>query len=70
MLSKFDRYKKKTEEYIYPHKHCKRCGQMIEEAYTYCPECYRKIKEKEKRKRFRFKRKKKEEEKKENEDDS
>jgi predicted nucleic acid-binding Zn ribbon protein len=50
-LSKFERYKK-TEQYIYPHKHCKRCGEMIKEAYTYCPSCYQEIQEKTKKKGF------------------
>jgi len=58
-LSKYERYKKKADDYIDPHKHCKRCGQMIEEAYTYCSDCYRKMKEKKQKKRFRFKRKQK-----------
>ncbi|MFX0009889.1 MAG: hypothetical protein ACFE9R_06220 [Candidatus Hermodarchaeota archaeon] len=43
-MSKYDRYKKSSEGYIYPHKHCKKCGQMIEEAFTYCPDCYIKMK--------------------------
>jgi len=59
-LSKFERYTKQAEEDIYPHKHCKKCGQMIEEAYNYCPDCYKKLKEKKKRKWFKFKRKGKE----------
>jgi predicted nucleic acid-binding Zn ribbon protein len=46
---------KNAEEYIYPHKHCKKCGQMIEEAFTYCPDCYKKIKEKKEKKRSFFK---------------
>ncbi|MFW9894861.1 MAG: DUF2116 family Zn-ribbon domain-containing protein [Candidatus Thorarchaeota archaeon] len=54
-MSKFERYKKKAEPYIYPHKHCKECGEMITEAYTYCPECYKKLKEKKRRKFFRRK---------------
>jgi predicted nucleic acid-binding Zn ribbon protein len=57
-LSKFERYKKKVEPYIYPHKHCKKCDEMITEAFTYCPECYNKLKEKKKKRKF-FKRKKK-----------
>ena len=40
-LSKFDRHKK-TSSYIYPHKHCAKCEKLIEESYTYCPECYKK----------------------------
>jgi predicted nucleic acid-binding Zn ribbon protein len=58
-LSKFERYEKKGESYyVYPHKHCKQCGQMIEESLTYCSECYQKLKEKKKKKknkRFRIK---------------
>ncbi|MFX1555750.1 MAG: DUF2116 family Zn-ribbon domain-containing protein [Promethearchaeota archaeon] len=42
---------------MYPHKHCKKCGQMIEEAYNYCSDCYNALKEKKKRKWFKFKRK-------------
>ena len=57
-MSKFERYKKKAEIYIYPHKHCKKCGEMIEEAFSYCSQCYQVLKEKKKR-RF-FKRKKEE----------
>lgn len=57
-MSKFERYKKKKEIYIYPHKHCKQCGEMISEAFTYCSECYKKLKEKKKRKRFWKKEKK------------
>ena len=52
-MSKFERYKKIAEEDIYPHKHCKRCGEMIEEAYNYCSNCYEKIKEKKDRKWYR-----------------
>ena len=54
-MSKFERYKKKTDIYIYPHKHCKSCGEMISEAFSYCSECYKKRKEKKKRKRFKRK---------------
>ena len=36
---------------MYPHKHCKQCGQMIEESLTYCDECYQKLKEKKKKKK-------------------
>ena len=56
ILSKFDRYKKNGESYyIYPHKHCQKCGQMIEESMTYCTECYNKIQERKKtKKRFDF----------------
>ena len=66
-MSKFERYKKSGEEYIFPHKHCKKCGKMIEESLTYCPECYKAMKER-KKKKGRFKRKKDAEEK-ENESD-
>ena len=63
-MSKFERYKKKGDSYyVDPHKHCKKCGQMIEESLTYCPECYKIIQEKKKKKRFR---KKKESEKQNN----
>ncbi|MFX0058722.1 MAG: DUF2116 family Zn-ribbon domain-containing protein [Candidatus Hodarchaeota archaeon] len=58
-MSKFERYTKQTEEYIYPHKHCKKCGEMIEEGYNYCPDCYKKMKEKKKRRWLIFKRKEK-----------
>ncbi|MBD3193667.1 MAG: hypothetical protein GF317_01325 [Candidatus Lokiarchaeota archaeon] len=54
-MSKFDRYKKKTESYVYPHKHCKRCGDMIKESFTYCPDCYNELKTKKEKKGF-FKR--------------
>jgi predicted amidophosphoribosyltransferase len=55
-LSKFDRYKKDGESYyVYPHKHCQKCGQMIEENLTYCSECYNKLQErKKKKKKFRL----------------
>ncbi|MFX1596602.1 MAG: hypothetical protein ACFFBK_11125, partial [Promethearchaeota archaeon] len=56
-LSKFERYKTKSDIYIYPHKHCKKCGEMISEAFTYCPECYKTLKEKKKRRFFRKKKK-------------
>ena len=55
-MSKFDRYKKKEEIYIFPHAHCEKCGVMIEEAYKYCSDCYEKMNQKKKRKLFRFKR--------------
>ena len=51
-MSKYDRYKKTADGYIYPHKHCKKCGEMIEEAYTYCSDCYRELKEKKKKRGF------------------
>lgn len=57
-MSKFERYKKKTETYIDPHKHCKKCGEMIAEAFSYCQECYKTLKEKKKRKLFGRKKKK------------
>ena len=51
-MSKFERYQKKGETYyVYPHKHCKTCGQMIEESLTYCSDCYKKIKEKKSKKK-------------------
>ena len=60
-MSKFERYKKKGESYyVYPHKHCQRCGQMIEESITYCSDCYKKIKEKKEKKRFKRKKDKEE----------
>ncbi|MGB5911056.1 MAG: DUF2116 family Zn-ribbon domain-containing protein [Promethearchaeia archaeon] len=59
-MSKFERYKKQAEDYIYPHKHCKRCGQLIEEAYNYCSGCYNTLKNKKKRRWFKFRRDKKE----------
>ena len=55
-MSKFERYKKKkTETYVYPHKHCQKCGEMIEESLNYCSECYKIIKEKKQKKKRRFK---------------
>jgi len=55
-LSKFERYKKKGDSYyVYPHKHCQKCGQMIDESLTYCPQCYAIIQEKKKKKKFRKK---------------
>ncbi|MFX1377777.1 MAG: DUF2116 family Zn-ribbon domain-containing protein [Promethearchaeota archaeon] len=54
-MSKFERYSKKAEIYIYPHKHCKKCGEMITEAFTYCDKCYTSLKEKKKRRLFRRK---------------
>ncbi|TFG14552.1 MAG: DUF2116 family Zn-ribbon domain-containing protein [Promethearchaeota archaeon] len=51
-MSKFERHQKKGDSYyVYPHKHCKQCGQMIEESLTYCDECYQKLKEKKKKKK-------------------
>ncbi len=51
-MSKFERHTKKGESYyVYPHKHCQKCGQMIEESVNYCSECYKELKEtKEKKK--------------------
>ena len=55
-MSKFDRHKqKKSGAYIYPHKHCQKCGEMIDEKYSYCKDCYKLIKEKKEKKRFRRK---------------
>lgn len=59
-MSKYERYKKQSVEYIYPHKHCKRCDKMIEEGITYCSECYTILQEKKKKKWYRFKNKKQE----------
>jgi len=57
-LSKFERYKKTNELYIYPHKHCDKCGEMIEEANNYCSECYKKMQQKkEKKRRLKLKKK-------------
>ena len=39
-MSKYERYKKQSIEYIDPHKHCKKCDKMIGEGITYCSECY------------------------------
>ena len=58
-MSKYERYKKQSVEYVYPHKHCKRCDRMIEEGITYCSECYSILQEKkEKKKWYNFKKKK------------
>lgn len=55
-MSKFERHKKKGDSYyVYPHKHCKKCDQMIDESFTYCPPCYAIMQEKKKKKRFRKK---------------
>lgn len=51
-MSKFERYKKGDEPYIYPHKHCKKCGEMIDEGLTYCPQCYEKIQKKKDKESF------------------
>ncbi len=66
ILSKFDKYKKTTDTYIYPHKHCLKCGQMIEETETYCVDCLKKIEEKKQKKRFKRKNKQEQQSKKEN----
>ncbi|MHA1466840.1 MAG: hypothetical protein ACTSP6_02015 [Promethearchaeota archaeon] len=51
-MSKFERHGKKGESYyVYPHKHCQKCGQMIEESLNYCPECYKELKEKKEKKK-------------------
>lgn len=51
-LSKFDRYKKKkSESYVFPHKHCQKCEKMIEESLTYCSECHEQMKAKKKKKK-------------------
>lgn len=57
-MSKFERYKKKGESsYIYPHKHCQKCGQMTDESVNYCPDCYNIIQEKMNKKKKRFRKK-------------
>lgn len=58
-MSKFDRHKKASVDYIDPHKHCKSCDQMIDEGLTYCSECYEKLQAKKNKKWY--KRKKREE---------
>jgi len=56
-MSKFDRYQKKgVSSYIYPHKHCSKCGEMIDESLTYCSQCYLIVKQRKKRKLFGKKR--------------
>ncbi|MHA1194482.1 MAG: hypothetical protein ACTSRH_00990 [Promethearchaeota archaeon] len=65
-MSKFERYKKKSDDYIYPHKHCKRCGEMIDEALTYCSKCYNLLMEKKKKKWYKLRKKKKANKNKEN----
>jgi len=57
-LSKYERYKKQSVEYIYPHKHCKKCDKMIEEGITYCSECYTILQDKKEKKWYKFKNKK------------
>lgn len=55
-LSKFERHKKQgdsTTSYVYPHKHCSKCGEMIEESLTYCPQCYLLLKQGKKKKFLR-----------------
>ncbi|MDX1798961.1 MAG: DUF2116 family Zn-ribbon domain-containing protein [Candidatus Lokiarchaeia archaeon] len=56
-MSKFERYNTKADTYIYPHKHCKKCGAMITEAFTYCTDCYNSLKKKKKRRWFSRKKK-------------
>ena len=56
-MSKYERYKKQSVEYIYPHKHCKKCDKMIDEGITYCSECYSNLQEKKKKKWYKFKKK-------------
>ncbi len=58
-MSKYERYKKQSVEYIYPHKHCKKCERMIEEGITYCSECYTILQDKKQKKKwYKFKNKK------------
>ena len=57
-MSKYERYKKQSVEYIYPHKHCKKCDRMIEEGITYCSECYNNLQEKKKKKWYKLKKNK------------
>ena len=59
-MSKYERYKKQSVEYIYPHKHCKKCEKMIDDGITYCSECYTTLKERKRKKWYKFKKKKKE----------
>ena len=61
-MSKFERHKKKADSYVYPHKHCQKCGEMIEEEVNYCPDCYNLIQEKKKKKKKRFRKKETEQE--------
>ena len=62
-MSKFERHKKKADSYyVYPHKHCQKCGEMIEESVNYCPDCYNIIQEKQKKKKKRFRKKETEQE--------
>ncbi len=37
-MSKFEKYKK-SEQRIYPHKHCLKCEKMITEDKKYCETC-------------------------------
>jgi predicted nucleic acid-binding Zn ribbon protein len=57
-LSKFDRYKKKEELFIYPHTHCDKCGKMIEGAHKFCSDCYEQMIQKKKKKWYRFRKRK------------
>jgi predicted nucleic acid-binding Zn ribbon protein len=59
-MSKYERYKKQSVEYIYPHKHCKKCEKMIDGGITYCSECYNTLQERKRKKWYKFKKKKKE----------
>ena len=59
MLSKYERYKKQSDVYIYTHKHCKKCDKIIEEGITYFSECYAILQYKKERKKwYKFKKKK------------
>ncbi len=52
LLSKFEKYKKKTE-LIYPHKHCLKCNKMISETIEYCDKCFQKIQQEKKEKEMK-----------------
>jgi len=49
ILSKFEKYKK-TDEWIYPHKHCSKCNKMISEDSNNCEKCLRIIEQEKKEK--------------------
>lgn len=49
LISKFDKYKKSSEN-IYPHKHCLKCDAMISEDKKYCDECLLTIEQQKKEK--------------------
>ncbi|MFO8019337.1 MAG: hypothetical protein R6U96_11930 [Promethearchaeia archaeon] len=55
-MRNYGKYRKKKEEpYIYPHKHCAKCGKMMDETQgKWCKECYEKIKKKEKEEKSFF----------------